>query len=406
MRVLYFHQHFTTPAGAGGTRSYEMARRLVAAGHSVTMVCGSYGTGETGLAGAFVRHRREGCVDGIDVIEFDLSYSNHDGLIKRSATFLRYSLAAMRVAMRKSYDIGFATTTPLTAGIPSILAKWFRDKPYVFEVRDLWPELPRAMGVIRNPVVLKLLSALEWLSYRNATRCIALAPGIAEGIEARGVPAHLIRVVPNGCDMDIFASNTVPWRPEFIANEKMLAVFTGTHGVANGLDAVLAAAQELQRRGRDDIAILLVGDGKEKQRLQAKSEAMALQNLHFHAPMSKRKLASLLAGADLGLQILANVPAFYFGTSPNKFFDYLAAGLPVLTNYPGWVANLVNEARAGFAVAPEDDAAFATALEAAADDREAMRAMGCNARSLARSKFDREKLGEDWVQWVVDGPCQ
>ena len=401
MHILYFHQHFSTPRGATGIRSYEMARRLVQRGHRVTMVCGSYGMGDTGLDGAFRRGRRQGVVDGIDVIEFDLSYTNRDGFVKRSATFLRYALGSVAVALSVRCDTVFATTTPLTAGIPGIAARWLRGRRFVFEVRDLWPELPRAMGVIRNPIVLGLLSALEWASYRSAHRHIALSPGIADGIARRGVTAHRIATVPNGCDIDIFRGSEPAWRPEGVEAGDLLAVFTGTHGPANGLDAVLDAAAILGRRGRRDIRLLLVGDGKDKPRLMDRAAREGLDNVLFHRPVDKRRLAGLLAGADLGLQILANVPAFYYGTSPNKFFDYIAAGLPVLVNYPGWLAELVGDGDCGFAVPPDDPVAFADALEAAADDRSALAARGRRSAALGRERFDRAHLADRWIDWVM-----
>lgn len=403
MHILYFHQHFATPRGATGIRSYEMARALLRHGHRVTMVCGSYGLGGSGLATPFVKGKRRGEVDGIDVIEFDLSYSNADGFLKRSMTFARYALGAIGVALRERYDLAFATTTPLTAGIPGIVARWLRGKRYVFEVRDLWPELPRAMGVITNPLVLGAMSALEWLSYRNAERCVALSPGIAEGIAARGVATDRIQLVPNGCDLHIFEGGAdEAWRPEGVRPDQLLAIFTGTHGQANGLDAVLDAAAVLKARGRGDIAIALVGDGKLKPALRARAEREGLDNVHFHDPVGKLKLAGLMAGADVGMQILANVPAFYYGTSPNKFFDYLAAGLPVLTNYPGWVAEMVARDGAGVAVPPADPEAFADGLIALADDRAALPRMGQAARDLARREFDRIQLGDRWVAWVTE----
>ncbi len=135
MRVLYFHQHFTTPEGASGTRSYEMARKLVAKGHFVTMVCGSYQQGNTGILEPFTRGMRRGNIHGIDVIEFDLAYSNADGFIKRAMIFLSYALRSIRLALTENYDVVFATTTPLTAGIPGMVARYVRRKPFVFEVR-------------------------------------------------------------------------------------------------------------------------------------------------------------------------------------------------------------------------------------------------------------------------------
>jgi glycosyltransferase involved in cell wall biosynthesis len=403
MKVLYFHQHFVTPYGAGGIRSYAMAQRLIEGGHSVTMVCGSLGGGDTGLSGAFTNGVRRGMVDGIDVVELDLTYSNNDGLLKRSFTFLKFAWRSVLLALREPYDLVFATTTPLTAGIPGIAARWLRGKPFVFEVRDLWPELPRAMGVIRSPLVLWAMGVLEWASYRSAYRLVGLSPGIVKGIMKRGVQARRIALVPNGCDLTLFGQNAHPWRPQGVHPDDLMAIFAGTHGLANGLDAVLDAAAVLKRRGRGDIKLVLIGSGKLKPALQARAEREGLGNVVFHDPVNKARLAGLMASTDLGLQVLANVPAFYFGTSPNKFFDYIAAGLPVLNNYPGWLAEMIEANASGFAVPPENPSAFADALEQAANDRQALKAMGQRGRALAESEFARPVLADKWVAWVLEG---
>lgn len=407
MKVLYFHQHFSTPRGAAGNRSYWMASRLVERGHKVTMVCGSSQTGDRGLEGPFYRGTREGEVDGIHVIELDLSYSNSDSFIKRTRTFLWFAFRSIGVAMFKKYDLVFATSTPLTAGIPGIFARWMRKKPFVFEVRDLWPELPREMGVITNPVVLGLMGILEWATYRSAHRLIGLSPGIVKGIARLGVPEKNIAMVPNGCDLEIFGRSDSPWRPQGVKKDDLMAIFTGAHGIANGLDAVLDAGAELKRRGRNNIKLVLVGDGQLKPALQARAQREGLDNVIFHSPVKKDHLAGLMADADLGMQILANVPSFYYGTSPNKFFDYIAAGLPVLNNYPGWLAEMITEYDCGFAVPPEDPAAFADALEKAEAEREELEGMGRQARELAEKEFGRKKLADDFVDWlegaVMDG---
>jgi glycosyltransferase involved in cell wall biosynthesis len=401
MRVPYFHQHFSTPKGAAGIRSYQMARRLIEQGHQVTMVCGSYSGGQTGLTGNFIRGKRTGVVDGIDIIEFDLAYANSDGLLKRAGIFVKFALKSIGIALKQDYDVVFATTTPLTAGIPGIFARWLRGKPCVFEVRDLWPELPKAMGVIKNPVVLFAMSCLEWLSYRSAHRCIGLAPGIAEGIARRGVAKDKISAIPNGCDLSIFENYDVPWRPEGVKPDDLMAIFTGTHGVANGLDAALDAAVELKNRGRNDIKLVLVGQGKLKPALQQRAQQLKLSNVIFHDPVDKNTLAGLMANADIGMQLLANVPAFYYGTSPNKFFDYIASGLPVLNNYPGWLADYIEQQRCGFAVLPDNAFAFADALEQAAADRKELKQMGARAKQLAQTQFSREQLADKWVSWVT-----
>ncbi len=398
MKILYFHQHFSTPKGTTGTRSYAMAQALINAGHEVTMVTGLHGGGETGLTGAPVKGKLTGVVNGINIIAFDLPYSNKDGFVKRAMTFLKFAAKSIGIAMTHKYDLVFATTTPLTAGIPGIFARWLRAKPFVFEVRDLWPELPKAMGVISNPVVLWAMGVLEFMSYRSAHHCIGLAPGIVDGIAKRGVAREKISLIPNGCDITLFqASKDKPLRPEGIADDKTLAVYTGTHGFANGLHNVLDAAKVLQERGRDDIAIALIGQGVKKEALQKDAKDAGLNNLHFYPPVAKTELTRYMAGADCGLQVLANVPAFYYGTSPNKFFDYISAGLPVVTNYPGWVAGMITDNNCGKAVAPDAPEALADAIEYIADNKAALPDMGARGLALAKAEFDRATLAAKFV---------
>lgn len=401
MKILYFHQHFSTPKGSAGIRSYAMAQSLIRNGHQVTMVCGSFGAGQTGLTQPFNKGMRRGMVDGIDIIEFELPYSNALSFLKRILIFFSFAFKSIKVALTEQYDVVFATTTPLTAGIPGIFAKWFRRKPFVFEVRDLWPELPKAMGVIKNPIVLWMMSVLEWTSYHSADRLVGLSPGIVDGIIKRGIAPEKVASIPNGCDLDIFASEHQAWRPEGVKPTDLMAIFTGTHGLANGLNAVLDAAVELKKRQRTDIKLVLVGDGMQKKALLERAVELQLDNVIFHDPVNKTKLAGLMASADIGLQILANVPAFYYGTSPNKFFDYISAGLPVLNNYPGWLAELITKEQCGFAVPPENPQAFADALEQAANQRERLIEMGRNGQQVAREQFNRSILSQKFSDWVT-----
>lgn len=398
MKVLYFHQHFSSPNGSTGIRSYGMSRCLIKRGHEVTLICGSYLGSDTGLVGPFMNGQRRGVVDGIDVIELELAYANADGFLKRTITFFKYVLGGLKLVFTEKYDLVFATTTPLTAGIPGIVARWLRNKPFIFEVRDLWPELPKAMGVITNPFILGLMSVLEWVSYHSAHHVIALSPGIAKGIEKRGIALDKISLVPNGCDLDIFDTEVKAWRPDSISDTDLLVLFAGTHGIANGLDSVLDAASELKSRDRRDIKFLFLGQGKLKQSLIDRAINEGLDNVIFHEPVDKKRLAGLMSSTDVGLQILANIPVFYYGTSPNKFFDYISAGVPVLNNYPGWLAELINENGCGFSVPPEDPIAFADVLEKAAVNRSNLKVKGSKARALAIEKFDRKILACRWTE--------
>lgn len=403
MRILYFHQHFTTPQGSTGTRSYEMSRRLVERGHEVTIVCGSYAMANSGVDAPIQKGMRVGMVDGIRVMEICLPYSNHDSLLKRSTTFLRYAWRSVRIAVKEDYDVLFATSTPLTAGIPGIVMKFFRKKVFVFEVRDLWPELPREMGVIKNPVVLAAMSLIEWLSYRQADACIGLSPGIVKGVKRRAPKNRPVAMVPNGCDLDLFCRGK---REELnmsgVKKDDFVAVFTGAHGMANGLGAVLDAAAVLKKRARADIKLVFIGDGKVKPELVHRAEEEELENCLFFEPVPKDQLNRILASADAGMMILANIPAFYYGTSPNKFFDYIASGLPVINNYPGWLTDLIREHECGIAIGPSDPEAFADALIEMADNPDATRRMGGKARLLAETKFSRDVLAEQFCGFLEE----
>ena len=321
MRLLYFHQHFATPRGATGTRSYEFARALIARGYQVTVVCGAHAHSGLELPYDDARGWHRGDVDGIDVISLPLAYANRDSLLRRGWTFLRFALRSVRLALQLDYDLAFATSTPITAVIPGLAAKWFRGKPFVFEVRDLWPELPRALG-LRNPFVLGGMSLLEFLGYRSADACVGLSPGIVEGIRARADERLPVAMIPNGCDLEVFhpakrARLALPG----IGPQDFVAGFTGAHGVANGLDALLDVAAELKRRGDTRVKLAFIGDGKEKERLAALAAERGLSNCLFYAPVPKAELGAITASLDCGLMVLKDVPAFYRGTSPNKFFD-------------------------------------------------------------------------------------
>ncbi len=402
MKVLYFHQHFTTPQGSSGIRSYQMAKKLLKSGHEVTIVCGSFAAGKTGLSGDYNDGLREGWVDGIRVIELEIAYSNSQNFLQRTGAFLKYALKSVKIVFKEDYDLLFATTTPLTAAIPGLIAKWFRRKRYIFEVRDLWPELPRAMGVITNPLVLSLMSILEWLAYRNATALVALSPGIKAGVIRRGVSGDRVAMIPNGCDIDLFSpeNNDAQWQPEGLRDTDFVALYSGTHGIANGLNNVLDVAKYLKSTGREDIKIVLIGDGKLKPMLIDDAHKNNLSNVIFCDPVEKSRLSMLMNRANVGLQVLANIPAFYYGTSPNKFFDYISSKLAVLTNYPGWVADLIETHDCGLAVTPEDPKAFGDAMIHMADNPLIVSQMASNSIHLAKSTFDRELLSSQFVDWL------
>ena len=403
MKILYFHQYFTTRQGSGGIRSYEFARYLVDKGHKVTLVYAPSDQSGSIIGGQYVHGIKRGIFDGINLIELNLHYSNKLGFFDRSVIFFKYSIRSVRLAFTEDYDILFATSTPLTAAIPGIIMKLFRKKRFVFEVRDLWPELPRAMGVINSRIVLTSLGILEWLGYRTADACIGLSPGIIEGIQKRRHRKGPVVMIPNASDMDLFYPEVVEKSiiPGCLSDD-FIAIFTGSHGIANGLESVVEAAKEVQDLNRYNIKFVFIGDGMKKGSLIESAENKNLKNCIFLSPVSKQKLNHYLNASDIGLMILANIPAFYYGTSPNKFFDYLAVGLPILVNYPGWMSDLVKKNNCGITVEPSDPRDFAEKLIRLSEDKRLLAEMRSNSRILAEKEFNRQHLSAKLEDFLLN----
>lgn len=402
MKVLYIVQHFNIPTGSAGIRPYKMAKALITHGHEVTLVCGGYEGAKTGLSDDFINGKRTGFFEGIKIIEFDIKYSNKMSFLKRTWVFFLYVRKTVALALSYKYDVLFASSTPLTVGIPGIFARWFRRKKFIFEVRDLWPELPKAMGVIKNPVLLWLMGVLEFLCYHSANKLIGLSGGIVQGIIRRGVEEIKISNIPNGCDLDIFNSDHGELIIEGTTEDDFLCLYSGTHGIANGLDILIDIAELLNQKGNLSIKFVLVGDGKCKPDLIKKANNKNLNNIIFLNPLNKKDLSKLMNRCDIGMQLLANVPAFYYGTSPNKFFDYISVGLPVLNNYPGWISELIEENNCGITVPPDNPEEFANRLIKLEKEKYILADMSMNASNLAKNKFDRKQLSNKWVDWVMN----
>jgi glycosyltransferase involved in cell wall biosynthesis len=300
------------------------------------------------------------------------------------------------------YDTLFASSTPLTVGIPGIFAKWIRGKKFVFEVRDLWPELPKAMGVIKNPFVLWLMGILEYLCYHSADKLIGLSGGISNGIAKRGINISKIATIPNGCDLDVFQTQSERFYINGVNESDFLCLYSGTHGIANGLDIVIDVARILHDSKNNSIKFILVGDGRCKPNLINRARKEGIQNVIFLDPINKRDLSRLMSTCDIGMQLLANVPAFYYGTSPNKFFDYLSVGLPVLNNYPGWIADMIRNHNCGVVVSANNPSDFSEKLIHLEKEKYKLPELSANAKALAINEFDRDKLSKKWVEWVTD----
>jgi len=417
MRILYMHQYYHSRKGQGGTRSYEFAKYLVGQGHHVTMITSGLRNQEFPMPPG-KEYIEADTDEGIHMVPVAAGYNNSregTGLPgwRRMLKFLEFARVAARVGKKlPKPDVVFATHTPLPIGIAGMKVGRHFGVPFVFEVRDLWPELPIAMGIVRNPLLRWYLQRMARRIYEASSHIVALAPGIKKGIVRTGYPAENVSLVPNASDLDFFRPDGgEPLDEEFGDTDDFRLVFTGAHGLANGLDAVLDVAAELKRRGATHIRFVFIGDGGLKPRLMARSREEGLDDLIlWHDLVSKSRLATILPSMDVGMMILKNVPAFYDGTSPNKFFDYISCGLPVLNNYPGWIADHIRRTRCGVVVPPDDPQAFADAVIQLLENRDELVEMGKRARDLAEREFAREKLVDRLervlLQAVKDGPVR
>lgn len=388
MRILYIHQYFATPRGHTGTRSYAQARAMIAAGHGVTVLTSvaQLRPDEVPPGRGLVRRGRVG---GIPVIVLTIPYAQRMGYARRLGSFALFMLAASWVALTEpGIDLVYATSTPLTVGIPALLARGCRAIPYVFEVRDLWPDVPIALGVIRSRLLAWALGAVERALYRQARLVVAMNGPAADAIARKVGGGRRILVVPNACDADFFRPDrkAAAFRPAHGLQGQVVAVSAGAMGPVNGLDAVLDAARRL--RDLRDLRFVLIGDGSRRAALERRAAAEGLANVLLLPEMPKADLAGVLAACDIGLVTVAPVPILELNCA-NKFFDYLASGLPVVLNYGGWQGDLVRAEGCGLAGALGDADAFSRNIRRLASDPAARAAMARSARHVAETRLAR-----------------
>jgi glycosyltransferase involved in cell wall biosynthesis len=396
MIITYIHQYFNTPAMTGSTRSYEFARRFVQAGHQVHMITSCRDTGDG-----------QGCrvtvEDGITVHWLPVPYSNFMSYRDRILAFLRFAWSASREAARIDADVVFATSTPLTIAIPAIYASWRRAVPMVFEVRDLWPEMPIAVGALRNPVLKWLAKRLELFAYRNASLIVALSPGMRSGILANGYPAGRVMVVPNCSDLDRFHPDAVA-RGRFraqhgIPQDAVLMTYAGTFGKINGVAYFVRLAERL----RDDARIhfLTVGDGAEFSEVARLAETIGVRdrNLTMLPKVPKAQMFEVLAATDIAISTVIPLKELE-ANSANKVFDGMAAGCCIAINHGGWQADLLSSSGAGFQLSFDMDEA-ASQLRSWLDAPERIAAAKRAARKLAEEDFSRDRLAAELEQALL-----
>jgi glycosyltransferase involved in cell wall biosynthesis len=407
MHILYLHQYFATRKGMTGTRSYEFARHLVGKGHLVTMITSGLANPEFAVPEG--KPYAEFETEGIHVVAIAAAYNDPQvgtGMsgLQRMLKFYQFAWSACRVGKKlPAPDVIFATHTPLTIGLAGLTLGQYFKVPFVFEVRDLWPEALVNVGALKNPLAIWWLERMAKKIYTGAKHIVALSPGIKEGIVRAGVPAGKVTVIPNASDLDLFGPDIdgSAQRERLGLKDRFAAIYFGAMGLANGLEYVIEAARILAERRSNHIVLVLLGSGGKRAELEKLANEYELKNVIFSNPApDKEQLAQIIAGCDVCLTIYRATKEHTW--SPNKMFDALAAGKPVLINVPGWLGETIEKNNCGRCLDANHPEMLADALQELAANPELCRQMGKNARELAQREFDRVKLANLFENVLIE----
>jgi glycosyltransferase involved in cell wall biosynthesis len=397
LKVLYLTQVYEAAGDPGSDRHHFLCKYLVARGHRVTAI-----TSNVDYKRAIPKYRGTGWrvrmnIEGVGV-SYVYSYPYFRGsFLKRFVYFLTYFLSTLVAgAMEQRVDLVYAVSTPLTVGLLGYLVSRTHGCPFVFEVTDVWPDAAVAMGVVRNKMLIRAAERLEGFCYRKATRVVGLTRGILENIAGKGVPRSKLHLATNGVDRTLFKEPPDLEHEAGLLRAKMglsgsfACMYLGAHGRYNALGTIIEAAAALRNDRR--FVFLLVGDGDEKQVLEAAVRDGRLENVRFLPPSRRSEAPRMLRCADCLL--LPNRKGKFFTMNlPNKLFDFLASARPIVVAGEGETATVVREAGAGFTVAAEDGAAMAEAILAVAELEPARReAMGASGRRYVLENYDREAI--------------
>lgn len=386
MRVLYIHQYFCLPTEPGGTRSYWISKELVNRGHQVTMIC------STNKAHPLPC---ETDIDGIHIIYVKNDYSNYMSAPRKVWSFISFLMKSIRTGCKqKDVDIVFATSTPLTIGYVALRIKAKKQWKYVFEVRDLWPEFPIQVGAIKNPLIISILRRFEKRIYDNSEHIVALSPGMKEGIINSGTPESKVSMIPNMSKPDIF----YPHAPsQKIAKQfsidlgKFNVIHFGSMGRANGLQYIIEAARCLKEKGDFSVNFIFMGSGATEPIIKKKAEDYSLSNVQFLGSHKMDIVSEVVNCCDASITTFLNLPILKTN-SPNKLFDSLSAGKPIIVNSAGWTKDMVEKDDCGFYVDPEKPEMLAEKLLEIKDNILLLQRWGANARRLSLEVFDKEML--------------
>jgi len=392
MQIVYFYQYFTTPKGSYGTRVYEFTKEWVEKGHEVTVVTSVYAKSDI-KASKFLETQM---IDGIKLKIINVTVDNKQSFLKRIWTFLVYSFFSVYYAFTLKCDLVIASSGPITAGIPGLIASIFRRKKFVFEVRDLWPEGPIELGVLKNKLLIKISYAFEKWCYKRSSLVVALSPGMKNNILERFPKTEVISVT-NSANIDLFSSAPKPLDHPVLSKVNY-AIYTGNIGMVNNSELLFRAATLLKNRGRGDIHIVLIGDGHQKEGLVAKSTDLA--NFHLLDLMPKKDLVNFVKHAFVSLIPLNDTPMLAT-SSPNKLFESMAAAVPVIQSTFGWIKEMLDTTASGFTVSATDEEELVERLIFLADHPAEAKQMGTNGFNYAKQNFDKNILADKMLTGLL-----
>ena len=386
MKIIYLHQYFNTNEMPGSTRSFELSKRLVQNGHKVYLITSKRDDYQLQKNGWTKEN-------GIDVYWTPVSYSNKMGFLRRIFSFLLFSIKSLKVALSIDADIIYATSTPLTIAIPAIIYSKLKSKPMIFEVRDLWPEIPIAVGALKSPFTRFLALYLEKLAYKNSKTIIALSDGMRSGIIKKGYPANKINVITNLSntrayeEIDKNKDYGIRIRNYYPEPLDKLVIYTGAFGHVNDVNYLIKIAGALKNIN-NKIKFIIAGEGVEQQNIYSTSKELGVLNssVFIIDPLEKSKIPLLYSKASIVSSLFINLEELW-NNSANKFFDGLAAGKPIMINYSGWQRSLLEKYNAGFYVPFDDCLKGAEILNKIVNNNDLSNNMGHAAKKLANEYF-------------------
>ena len=405
MRILFLSHYFHPEGNAPGTRVYELTRRWAARGHEVVVITGvpnvPDGVPYEGFENRLYQREER---DGVEVRRVWTYLAANKGTSRRILNFVSFMVSAtLASCFVRRPDVVIATSPQFFCGWAGVLVSRLRRRPFVLEIRDLWPESIVAVGAMRNPRVIRLLEWLEKRMYAAADRIVTVGPGYREGLVARGVDEAGITIIPNGVDRELFSprEDDGRLREEWGLGDRFVCAYVGTVGMGSGLEIALRAARLLAAQGRDDVRLLIVGDGAVRAQLAAAAEAEGLRSVVFTGRLPKARMPEVLAASDACLVHLSRTDLFKT-VLPSKIFEAAAMGRPIVLGVEGFAAELVGEADAGICIQPENEAELVQAVTELAGDAEKRMRLGENGLERIAGRYDYDVLAERY-QELLEG---